>query len=248
MDEQAWHLRFVLQSLWTKPLRNYLYKRLNLGRESKILDLGSGTGALLAENLAVSPHVYGVDIQYSRSIFAIHQTPQAKIINSDACYLPFKSGVFDLSYCQYLLLWLKDPLKAVTEMKRVTRPGGTIIAFAEPDYQARIDVSEVFVDIGNLQNQSLAYQGVRLDAGRQLKFLFTAAGLKNVTMGMLSGEWKENTPEQFEMEWAMIAYDLAFIISQNEIKHLKEKARQAWAAENAMSFIPTFYAIGNVPE
>ena len=37
---------------------------------------------------------------------------------------PFTNASFDLTFCHYLLLWLKDPLSAIKEMKRVTRPGG----------------------------------------------------------------------------------------------------------------------------
>jgi len=53
----------------------------------------------------------------------------------DASRLPFADGFFDLTYCHYLFLWLKHPLQALQEMKRVTRPGGWVATFAEPDYE-----------------------------------------------------------------------------------------------------------------
>ena len=247
MDEQAWHQRFVLQTLWTKPLRKYLYHQLHLDSKSVILDVGCGTGALLAENLNISSHVVGLDNDYKRCALALSNYPSTKIITADAYHLPFRSHLFDLSFCHYLLLWLQEPISALKEMKRVTRSGGAVIAFAEPDYQARIDYPDLFQEIGRMQNQSLENQGVILDTGRRLRLIFEDAGLENITMGMLSGEWKQNLVEQFELEWQIIANDLAPLLQHSEIKDLKAKAKKAWQESSAMTFIPTFYAIGHVP-
>lgn len=242
MDNQAWHQRFVLQTLWTKPLRTYLYKKLSLTSNSKILDLGCGTGALLPENLAITPYTFGVDFDFSRSHFAKQHNPTSKIINGNAYSIPFEAKSFDLCFCHYLLLWIGDPVEILSEMRRVTRPGGTVIAFAEPDYEARIDFPEIFKIIGKFQNQSLKQQGVQLDVGRRLKSLFQTAGFKQVTIGMLSGEWKDKSIEQFELEWQIIAYDLAFVLPQIKIVQIKSEAIKAWQNNHDLSFIPTFYA------
>lgn len=246
MDEYAWHQRFVLQTLWTSPLRKYLYHQLQLDSKCVILDVGCGTGALLAENLNISSHVVGLDKDYNRCAFALSKNSGAKIITADACHLPFQNHLFDLSFCHYLLLWLKEPIEAVKEMKRVTRTGGSVIAFAEPDYDARIDYPALYQEIGTLQNQSLKEQGVQTDTGRCLRSIFEDAGLKNITMGMLSGEWKQNLVEQFDLEWQIIANDLAPLVQPSALEDLKTKAKKAWQESSAMSFIPTFYAIGQV--
>jgi len=75
------------------------------------------------------------------------------------------------------------------EMKRVTKPGKYVIAFAEPDYLARIDYPEVFQKIGEVQNRSLAFQGADLSLGRRIKELFLEAGLMNINGGSLAASW-----------------------------------------------------------
>ena len=246
MDNAFWHQRFVLQSLWTKPLRNHLYKKLNLHAHSKILELGSGTGALLCENLAISPFTFGIDFDHARTIFAKQNFPDALLTTANAYHLPFPAGSFDLSFCHYLLLWIDNPVDVLKEMRRVTRPGGTVIAFAEPDYHARIDTPQIFQEIAVLQNESLQNQGVRLDTGRRLMQYFIHAGFGDVSMGMLSGEWNSKQTTEFELEWEIIAHDLQKVLPTEKVNELKLKAFESYARGGAISFIPTFYAWASV--
>lgn len=246
MDNAAWHQRFILQSLWTKALRAYLYKPLNLAAHSRILEIGSGTGALLPENLSISPYTFGLDFNYQRNQYAKNVAPNANITTANAYYLPFPANSFDLCFCHYLLLWIENPENVLKEMHRVTRPGGTVIAFAEPDYQGRIDTPEIFQDIAALQNASLKKQGVRLDTGRRLMQYFIQAGLWNVSMGMLSGEWKGKQTSDFVLEWEIISHDLETLLPHKEIEILKQKAFKCHAQGGAFSFVPTFYALASV--
>ncbi|NLA80177.1 MAG: methyltransferase domain-containing protein [Chloroflexi bacterium] len=246
MDNQAWHQRFVLQSLRTKQLRNYLLNQINLDSNSKILEVGSGTGALLSENLAISQHVFGIDFDHARNIYAKILVFDLNLSTADAYQLPFPNNSFDFCFCHYLLLWLKHPTDALKEMRRVTRQGGFVIAFAEPDYDARIDYPEIFKEIGTKQNKSLKEQGIQLNTGRRLKELFLAAGFTSLTMGMLSGEWKIPNQQTFDLEWEIISYDLSKTLSQEAISTLEHQAHLAYGQGTALTFIPTFYAIAEV--
>ena len=131
-------------------------------------------------------------------------------------------------------------------MRRVTQPGGHVIVFAEPDYDARIDYPDIFKEIGAKQNESLQEQGVHLNTGRRLKELFLAAGFTSVTMGMLSGEWILPNQQTFDLEWEIISYDLSKTLSQEAVNTLEHKAHQAYFQGSALTFIPTFYAIAEV--
>jgi len=246
MNNAAWHQRFVLQSFWTKALRTYLYKKLNLDSTSRILDVGSGTGALLAENIAITTHTYGVDFDHQRNLHAKMLSPLTKMTTADAYHLPWPKETFDLCFCHYLLLWIKNPVEVLKEMQRVTRPGGFVIAFAEPDYLSRIDTPEVFQKIAGYQNESLKKQGVRLDTGRQLLTYFLQAGFRNAEMGMLSGEWNAMNPSDFSIEWEIISYDLKKVLTSREIEKVKQKAFDIYSQGGALSFIPTFYAWASV--
>lgn len=52
--------------------------------------------------------------------------------HAEAQRLPFADNSFDLTTCQTVLIHLPDPVAAIAEMMRVTRPGG-LVAVAEPN-------------------------------------------------------------------------------------------------------------------
>ena len=122
-----WHERYIFQAGWTRELRTYLFQQAGLSSATRVLEVGCGTGAVLSEYLVHnSGHLknntrHGLDI--SPAVLTECQThvPDALLTCGDALSLPYKDGSFDITYCHYLLLWVKDPVKALHEMKRVTR-------------------------------------------------------------------------------------------------------------------------------
>jgi len=55
-----WHKRFVQQAGWTGELRRYLFKRTGLQFARRVLEVGCGTGAILA-GLETGAAVHGLD-------------------------------------------------------------------------------------------------------------------------------------------------------------------------------------------
>ncbi|MGV8050338.1 MAG: class I SAM-dependent methyltransferase [Anaerolineaceae bacterium] len=242
-----WHNRYILQAFWTHKLRQFLLSKIQAHSGDKVLDVGSGTGALFSDFHNQGIQVTGLDNDFDRCQFSFPLNNSQNIICGNGYALPVASGSYDLAVCHYLLLWLKTPELLLREMKRVIKPGGYLIAFAEPDYQSRIDYPELFQKIGQFQNHSLAFQGVDLAMGRKLGSLFRGLGLENVNVGLLAGEWKDPTLDVFLNEWDMIAYDLGGFVPADEILELKSEAQAAWLDGTATIFIPTFYAYGQVP-
>ncbi|MCJ7693914.1 MAG: class I SAM-dependent methyltransferase, partial [Anaerolineaceae bacterium] len=146
-----WHRRFKQQATWTANLRQYLLNIANLEPGSKILDVGCGTGALFSDFDPVNSTLVGLDIDKSSLLFAKELAQKPGLICGDGYRLPIRSGSFDLVFCHYLLLWCKDPLAILKEMHRVTKKGGMVMCFAEPDYTSRIDHPEEFRRLGRLQ-------------------------------------------------------------------------------------------------
>ncbi|MDO4275391.1 MAG: class I SAM-dependent methyltransferase [Eubacteriales bacterium] len=95
----------------------------------KILDLGCGNGnviALLKERKKA--RYYGVDISEEMVKEAQKRLGEtAAVMVGDAENLPFDNDFFDLIICNASFHHYPDHQKAVEEMKRVLRPGGTII-------------------------------------------------------------------------------------------------------------------------
>jgi len=59
-----WHLRYIQQAAWTRDLRAYLFDKVGLTRARRVLEVGCGTGAILAE-LKTPASLHGLDLQPS---------------------------------------------------------------------------------------------------------------------------------------------------------------------------------------
>ncbi len=133
-----WHSRFLQQAGWTKDLRDYLFEHAGLMNAHRVLEVGCGTGAILSALLTPAV-VHGLDMDRLRLLDARGHVPSSKLACGNALSLPYVSGIFDITFCHFLMLWVRQPLLALSEMKRVTRPGGAVLALAEPDYTSRVD-------------------------------------------------------------------------------------------------------------
>jgi ubiquinone/menaquinone biosynthesis C-methylase UbiE len=243
-----WHDRFVRQARWTRDLRRHLLERAGSPGARQVLEVGCGTGAVLTELAAVYPHTHGLDIDLAHLERASVHAPQAPLTLGDAHRLPYASSNFDLTICHFLLLWVSDPLVVVSEMARVTRAGGSVLALAEPDYGGRIDYPYELVALGQLQIQSLRRQGADPLIGRRLRGIFHRAGLENVEAGLLGGQWR-GPSERLEWlsEWQVLESDLKEMLSPSELSDFREKDASAWSAGERILFVPTFYAWGRKP-
>ena len=249
LDNANWHKRFLQQAGWTRNLRNYLLGKIELHENADILDVGCGTGALFVDFEHRQDTYIGLDLDYNRLAYAQAHFVDTNLICAKGEKMPLRNRSFDLVFCHYLLLWIQHPAQLLKEMCRVSRKGGIVAAFSEPDYQARVDHPEVFQKLGQLQNHSLQEQGVNLSIGRQLNQLFHQAGLVDVHNGVLGGEWS-NDPQSklsFEGEWEMLIHDLSAYLTAAEINAYKDDAQEAWLTGNQTLFIPTFYAYGRTP-
>ena len=171
-----WHLRFVEQAKWTSELRSYLINLAELDQNSSIIDVGCGTGALFNDIIGIHDHFFGLDINFSSIKYAKENHPNIDLIQGDGRNLPLMDDCFDLAFCHFLLLWVPESRRVIKEMTRITKPGGKVIAFAEPDYGGRIDYPEELTPLGEKQINSLMAQGADPYTGRRLASIFVEAG------------------------------------------------------------------------
>jgi len=252
-DEVDWHSRFKQQAQWTTGIRNYLFNKAGLSQAQRVLEVGCGTGAVLSEMKEIHGDPGGIlkipvglDISLPFLLLAASNSPGAQLVQGDAFYLPFSSNAFDIVFCHYLLLWLPDPIQALKEMRRVTRPGGWLLAMAEPDYGGRIDYPESLVSFGHMQEDALRQQGASTRLGRQLGSLLHQSGLHEVETGLLGGQWwlADQEDQDWEQEWQVIASDLQKILSPHRLEDFRRLEIQARQSRERLLYIPTFYACG----
>ena len=241
-----WHARYLQQAGWTEQLRLYLFKKAKLQPGQRVLDLGCGTGALFSD-FPVSTHVCGLDLSLSILSQAAVQSPMGRLICGDGARLPFADASFDLVFCHFVLLWVADPRQVVSEMQRVTRSGGSVLALAEPDYGGRIDYPIELAQLGLWQIESLRRQGADPKMGRQRSGIFCGSGLQHVESGVIGGEWQRSSnADSQDLEWQVLAEDLKDMVLPGEIQQMKLLDRAARLTGERVLFVPTFYALGVV--
>ncbi|MGB9668829.1 MAG: class I SAM-dependent methyltransferase [Anaerolineales bacterium] len=241
IDEQ-----FRNQSEWTKPLREYILKQLNIPTNANILEIGCGTGVVLDDFYQHGyTNLVGLDINPDYLHFAKHNKVVMHLVNGDAFRLPFSNAVFDVCFFHYFLIWVSPLNLILKEALRVMKQNGVVIALAEPDYKARIDFPDELQKIGEIQNLALAQSGADLAMGRKLKALFATSGLKNIKGGIFGQEWSTELPlEEFNFEWNYLEIDLFPYLNQSDIDQLKRLDYQARQENQRLLYIPTFWAIG----
>ncbi len=241
------HARFQHQARWTHPLREYLFQRVGLTRARRVLEVGCGTGAILAD-LAETPSLYGLDVSLPRLTQARHHAPNVSLTCGDGLSLPYPPRVFDVTFCHFTLMWVRDPLAMLREMRRVTRRGGYVLALAEPDYSRRVDEPPELAPLGRWQAEALRSQGADPDLGSRLADLFVRAGIRLIESGPLDrGPSEALPPEEWELDWEVLEADLSGLVSERELRRLKALDEHARARGARVLHVPTFFAWGEVP-
>jgi len=247
LNRELWHQRYTAQAHWTQHIRQYILKKTSPAVGERILEVGSGTGAVLnALSHEGDFRFSGVDLDHPSLTYALSLYPTFDLTQADGHHMPFAQDNFGLSFCHYLLMWVKSPQQILREMGRVTRPGGWVIALAEPDHQARIDYPPPLDVLGARQTQALQDQGIDVHIGRKLRSLFHQTGLVEIEVGILSAQW-DDLPAGEATEWLMIQADLEGQLTPAELSDFKYVDRQAQQTGQRILFIPTFYALGKVP-
>ena len=134
---------------WSRRLAPLLVQFADVHDGDHVLDIGSGTGALAAAVATAAPSGRVVGIDRSEPYVAVararHQQPQFRFEVGDAQHLQFADACFDRTVSQLILNFIPDPNLALTEMIRVTRPGG-VIATAVWDYGEGMEMLRAFWD------------------------------------------------------------------------------------------------------
>ena len=118
---------------WSRAAGESFLDWLKLPPNLRWADIGCGTGAftqlLLAR--AAPREVRAIDPSADQIAFA-RTTPAGKTVDfqvGNAQALPFGAGEFDAATMALVITFIPDPAKALAEMKRVVKPGGTIATY-----------------------------------------------------------------------------------------------------------------------
>jgi len=133
---------------WSRRLAVPFVEFAGHGDGERILDMGCGTGSLTEEltQRDASTQVVGLDYSAVYASYAAQQCGAgAQFLVADGAVLPFADDTFDRCFSLLVLHFVPDPILAISELCRVTRPGG-VVAAAVWDAGGGVLVNRMFCD------------------------------------------------------------------------------------------------------
>jgi SAM-dependent methyltransferase len=94
---------------------------------SRILDIGCGTGEMVAKLTERGYEAWGVDLAEPMIAYASRRYPSVRFRVGDIEKIPFDDSMFDAVVCLGVIEYLVDDDQALKEMRRVLKPGGSAI-------------------------------------------------------------------------------------------------------------------------
>lgn len=192
------HESVVRSHAWRTAENSAAYLLPHLTPDARILDVGCGPGTITAGLARRVPggHVTGIDSapgivdQARESVDA----PNADFAVGDVYALDYPDGAFCVTHAHQVLQHLSDPVKALREMRRVTRPGG-LIAVRDADYGGMLWYPRLagLDEWGRLYQAVSRHNGGEPDGGRHLHVWARQAGLTEITMS--TSTWTYATAE-----------------------------------------------------
>jgi SAM-dependent methyltransferase len=108
---------------------------------TRILDCGCGNGRYLRHTIAhgaTARHTIGLDLA-AGMLTSLRRRwptdlPHPHVVVGDVAQLPVPTHSCDLAYAMHMLYHVPDQQRAVAELRRVVRPGGTLIAATNSEH------------------------------------------------------------------------------------------------------------------
>lgn len=121
--------RALIQRTTYDPVHRAVLGALRGARVDALLDVGCGTGRLVAALRREHPPARIVGCDFSRGMLgrAAARSPGGAWVQAEAARLPFADESFDALVCTEAFHWFPDPDAALAEFRRVLRPGGVVL-------------------------------------------------------------------------------------------------------------------------
>ena len=176
------------RAIWPQEVE--LFRRYNLSGSLRILDAGCGPGEITSRLAELFPdaELLGVDVVAAHLELARRRyarfAPRLRFEQQTVFGLQVPDDTFDLTVCRHVLHAIPFPGRVVTELVRVTRPGGRLHLIPE-DYgmlhfqHAALDPTLFWHDAATAFGEKT---NTNLYIGRDMFEIMAALGLTEITM------------------------------------------------------------------
>lgn len=116
--------------IWDEEMRDEAIEWLDVGADDRVLDVGCGTGFATEGLLEHADEVYALDQsihQLERAYEKFTTTGPVRFHRGDAERLPFVDDAFDVYWSSGSIEYWPNPVRALEEARRVTKPGGRVL-------------------------------------------------------------------------------------------------------------------------
>jgi SAM-dependent methyltransferase len=127
-DETGLSARIAAQRWATGPSpRDVLFEAIRDAEPRRVLEVGPGRGEM-AERFARELGAEVIALDQSARMVELTLERGIEALVGDVCDLPFRDGVFDVVVAAWMLYHVPEVGRALAEIRRVLRPGGTFVA------------------------------------------------------------------------------------------------------------------------
>lgn len=186
---------------WNRDYVSLLLSRIDFNSVYTIADLGTGAGHWASALLMETKHEVSITCvdfeehwlkEVRKTLSRTNIKHEVKTVLSDVHNLQIEDNQFDLTTCQTLLMHCKDPYLALSEMKRVTKTGGYIVAIEPTNILNRMQFFDAVTFLSPREQANLYYiwacyhrglcktTGARHDIAPLIPNIMQELGCKNI--------------------------------------------------------------------
>lgn len=205
-----------------RPMALRLLPGLPLRTAERVLDLGAGTGALLADLREAAPEALVIGVDRSEGMLRIAQQLGNQVLTvTDAQHLGIRSGAIDVVVVIFVLFHLPDPSRGLREAYRVLRAAGTvgIVTWGRDPGSPGLSIWQEELDrdgAGTDPRDPSVMQQASMDTREKLQRLLEIAGFVsvNVESTSIAHQWTVDELMAMQSSCGMPARRLASLSSE----------------------------------